>query len=63
MEDFQEEYGSTDYNGLIDYDISLPEEHDKFIEHVIWCDTYMNQIEFVIHKMFPSAMNRYETEL
>lgn len=52
MDEFREKYGSCDCLNLINYDISILEEHDKFIESGIWKDDCMDQIEFVVGKLY-----------
>lgn len=52
MEEFKQEFGSCNCSDLIKYDISIPEEHDKFIESGVWKEDCMAQIEFVVSKLF-----------
>ena len=52
MRKFDEQYGSCKCGDLIEYDISIPEEHDEFIESGVWKDTCMDQIEFVVKELY-----------
>lgn len=52
MDGFKEKYSSCNCGDLIEYDISIPEEHDKFIESGVWRDDCMEQIEFVVGKFY-----------
>jgi len=51
MAEFDEEFGSHDCSGLIDYDISTQEGHDMFIESGVWRDSCMKQIEFSVDRL------------
>lgn len=52
MDGFSQKYGSCDCSDLINYDISIPEEHDKFIESGVWKEDCMAQIEFVVGRLY-----------
>ena len=51
MAEFDEEFGSHNCSGLIDYDISTQEGHDEFIESGVWRDTCMKQLEFSVTRL------------
>ncbi len=51
MAEFDEEFGSHNCSGLIDYDISTQEGHDEFIESGVWRDTCMKQLEFSVARL------------
>lgn len=53
MDEFAAAFGSVDCRDLIDYEISIPAEHDAFIASDVWRDTCMRQIEFSIGKLSP----------
>ncbi len=53
--DFETEFGSRDCSDLIDFEISIPAEHDAFIESDVWRDTCMKQIEFSVTRLFELA--------
>lgn len=46
MADFESEFGGRNCSELLDYDISIPAQHDAFIESGAWRDTCLSQIEF-----------------
>lgn len=46
--DFETEFGSSDCRDLIDYQISIPAEHDAFLAGNVWRTTCMRQIEFSV---------------
>jgi C_GCAxxG_C_C family probable redox protein len=46
--DFETEFSSSDCRDLIDYQISIPAEHDAFIASNVWRTTCMRQIEFSV---------------
>ncbi len=48
MAEFESEYGGCNCSDLIDYDISIPAQHDAFIESGVWRETCMGQIEFSV---------------
>lgn len=52
MADFESEFGGRNCSELIDYDISVPAEHDAFIASGVWRDTCMNQIEFSVGRLW-----------
>jgi C_GCAxxG_C_C family probable redox protein len=49
--EFEEKFSSHNCSDLIDYDISIPEQHDAFIEDGKWRDTCMRQIEFAVSRL------------
>lgn len=49
--DFEAEFGSRNCSDLIDYEISIPAEHDAFIASKVWHDTCMKQIEFSVARL------------
>ena len=49
--DFEAEFGSSDCRDLIDYQISIPAEHDAFISSNVWRTTCMRQIEFSVARL------------
>ncbi len=51
MKEFRAEYASHQCGDLIDYDISIPSEHDRFIRSGVWRTSCMNQIEFVVERL------------
>lgn len=51
MDEFRAEFSSTDCRDLIDYELSIPSEHDAFIESGVWRDTCMRQIEFSVGRL------------
>lgn len=53
--DFDAAFGSHDCRDLIEYDISIPDQHDAFIESGVWRDTCMRQIEFAVARMHDLA--------
>jgi C_GCAxxG_C_C family probable redox protein len=55
MAEFREEFGSHNCGDLIDYEISIPSEHDAFIESGVWRDTCMKQIEFSVARLHALA--------
>jgi C_GCAxxG_C_C family probable redox protein len=50
-EDFEAEFGSRNCSDLIDYDISIPSEHDAFIAGKTWHDSCMKQIEYSVARL------------
>ncbi len=46
--DFETEFGSSDCRDLINYQISIPAQHDAFIASNVWRTTCMRQIEFSV---------------
>lgn len=48
MTEFEARFGASNCADLIDYDISVPEEHDAFIESGVWRKNCMEQIEFSV---------------
>lgn len=55
MGSFWRKYSSTNCGDVIDYDISVPREHERFIEGGVWRSTCMNQIEFVVNQLYRLA--------
>ena len=51
MTEFTSEFGSRNCADLIDYEISIPSEHDAFIAGGAWRTTCMRQIEFSVVRM------------
>ena len=51
MAEFDEQFGSHNCSGLIDYDISTQEGHDEFIESGVWRTTCMSQLEFSVARL------------
>jgi C_GCAxxG_C_C family probable redox protein len=49
--DFLNTFGSDQCSDLIDYDISIPSEHDRFIASGDWKINCMRQIEFVVTRL------------
>ena len=49
--DFETEFGSSDCRDLINYQISIPAEHDAFIASNVWRTTCMRQIEFSVEHL------------
>jgi C_GCAxxG_C_C family probable redox protein len=54
-EEFEAEFGSRNCSDLIDYDISIPSEHDAFIASKVWHETCMRQIEFTVSRLVELA--------
>ncbi len=52
MDQFQAEFGACNCRDLIKWDISIPEEHDAFIQSGVWRDTCMSQVEFCVGKLY-----------
>lgn len=48
---FESEFGGRNCSDLIDYEISIPAQHDAFIESGVWRDTCMRQIEFSVARL------------
>jgi C_GCAxxG_C_C family probable redox protein len=46
--DFETDFSSSNCRDLIDYEISIPAEHDAFIAGNVWRTTCMRQIEFSV---------------
>jgi len=51
MAEFDEEFGSHNCSGLIEYDISTQQGHDEFIESGVWRNTCMKQLEFTVGRL------------
>jgi C_GCAxxG_C_C family probable redox protein len=51
MTDFEPEFGGQNCSQLIDFEISIPAEHDAFIASGVWRDTCMKQIEFSVTRL------------
>lgn len=52
IDDFRAEFGACDCRSLINRDISIPAEHDAFIESGVWRDICMSQIEFAVEGLY-----------
>jgi C_GCAxxG_C_C family probable redox protein len=52
MTDFEAEFDGRDCSQLIDYEISIPAQHDAFIESGVWRETCMRQIEFSVARLW-----------
>ncbi len=59
MADFESEFGGRNCSQLIDFEISLPTEHDAFIASGVWRDVCMKQIEFSVTRL--SALANIDT--
>lgn len=57
--DFEAEFGGRNCSQLIDYEISIPAEHDKFIASGVWRDTCLKQIEFSVAQLSKLADIEY----
>jgi C_GCAxxG_C_C family probable redox protein len=55
MTDFESEFGGRNCSQLIDYEISIPAQHDAFIESGVWRETCMRQIEFSVARFWMLA--------
>lgn len=51
MTEFEPEFGGQNCSQLIDFEISIPAEHDAFITSGVWRDTCMKQIEFSVTRL------------
>ena len=51
MDEFRDQFGSHNCRDLIDYEISIPAQHDAFIESGVWHDTCMKQVEFSVGRL------------
>lgn len=51
MVDFRQRYRSIHCRDLIEYDISIPEEHDRFIREGAWRISCMEQIEWSVARL------------
>lgn len=51
MDEFRDQFGSHNCRDLIDYEISIPSQHDAFIESGDWHDTCMKQVEFSVGRL------------
>jgi C_GCAxxG_C_C family probable redox protein len=49
--DFEAEFEGRNCSQLIDYEISIPAQHDAFIESGVWRETCMRQIEFSVARL------------
>jgi C_GCAxxG_C_C family probable redox protein len=52
MADFETEFEGRNCSQLIDFEISIPSQHDAFIESGVWRDTCMRQIEFSVARLW-----------
>ena len=48
---FEAEFNGRNCSQLIDFDISIPAQHDAFIESGVWRETCMGQIEFAVARL------------
>jgi C_GCAxxG_C_C family probable redox protein len=55
MTEFEARFGASNCADLIDYDISIQEEHDAFIESGVWRRNCMQQIEFSVAMLYALA--------
>ncbi len=55
MADFESRFGGLNCSELIDYDISVPAQHEAFIESGIWRETCLKQIEFSVDRLWGLA--------
>ena len=62
LAEFEAEFGSHNCSDLIDYEISIPAEHDAFIESGVWRDGCMKQIEFSVARLHALADETVWTE-
>jgi C_GCAxxG_C_C family probable redox protein len=60
--DFEAEFSSSNCRNLIDYEISIPAEHDSFIASDVWRTTCMRQIEFAVESLASLADEQVWTE-
>ena len=51
MEEFETKFGSHQCSDLIEYEISIPSQHDAFIESGVWRNTCMQQLEFSVQRL------------
>ena len=58
MAEFDAEFSSTDCRDLIEYEISIPAQHDAFIASNVWRTTCMQQIAFSVEKLASLADER-----
>ena len=49
--EFEAEFSASNCRDLIDYEISIPTEHDAFIASNVWRTICMRQIEFSVAKL------------
>lgn len=50
--DFEAEFDGRNCSQLIDYEISIPAQHDAFIASGVWRETCMRQIEFSVARFW-----------
>ena len=62
IRDFEEEFSSHNCSDLIDYDISIPEQHDAFIDSGVWRESCMRQIEFTVSRLTALANEEFREE-
>jgi C_GCAxxG_C_C family probable redox protein len=55
IRDFEDQFSGHNCSDLIDFEISIPEQHDAFIESGEWRDTCMRQIEFSVTRLHAFA--------
>lgn len=51
MSEFETEFGSHKCSDLIEYEISIPSQHDAFIDSGVWRNTCMQQLEFSVNRL------------
>ena len=51
IRDFEVQFSASNCRDLIEYEISIPSQHDAFIESEIWRDTCLKQIEFSVERL------------
>ncbi len=53
LDDFADEFGSTDCRDLIGTDLRAPGAHEAFLASGVWREGCMRQIEFVVRHLAP----------
>ena len=48
---FEDRFSASNCRDLVDYELSIPSQHDALIESGIWRDTCMKQIEFSVERL------------
>ena len=51
IRDFADEFSGHNCSDLIDYDISIPEQHEAFIDSGVWREGCMRQVEFTVSRL------------
>ena len=49
--DFEAEFGGRDCSQLVDYELSIPSQHEAFIQSGVWRTTCMRQIAFSVNRL------------